>query len=129
MLRRATQIVCVLGSFAAALAAVADGESANGRAVNPVAADAKSIAAGKRLFGSHCAACHGAGGKGDGKDAADLGKDVPDLTDESAAKMSDEKLFRWISRGRKPMPGFEKKLGEQDRWHLVNYVRALSRAR
>src|SRR5437763_16848567 len=48
---------------------------------NPVAADAVSIAAGKKLFASKCAECHGDSGKGDGEMAGDYNPKPADLTD------------------------------------------------
>jgi mono/diheme cytochrome c family protein len=80
---------------------------------------------GDRVYTAHCAQCHGAGGKGDGKMAHDLGADVPDLTDGRIAHESDARLFRWISRGKRPMPGFEKDLSEPERWGVVAYLRTL----
>lgn len=91
---------------------------------NPVPGDAASLEAGKRLYAAHCADCHGSAGRGDGKNAADLGKEVPDLT-KCLSKRSDSKLFEQISRGRKPMPGFAKDLSERDRWNVINYLRSL----
>ncbi|HWE94120.1 MAG TPA: cytochrome c [Tepidisphaeraceae bacterium] len=82
-------------------------------------------AVGDRVYTAHCAQCHGAAGKGDGKMAHDLGADVPDLTDGRLAHESDARLFRWISRGKRPMPAFEKDLSEPERWGVVAYLRTL----
>jgi mono/diheme cytochrome c family protein len=82
-------------------------------------------AVGDRVYTAHCAQCHGTAGKGDGKMAHDLGADVPDLTDGRLAHESDARLFRWISRGKRPMPSFEKDLSEPERWGVVAYLRTL----
>jgi cytochrome c len=80
---------------------------------------------GGKVYAAHCVQCHGEHGKGDGKMASDLGTDVPDLTDGRLGHESDAKLFRQISRGKRPMPGFEKDLSEQERWGVVAYLRTL----
>jgi mono/diheme cytochrome c family protein len=91
---------------------------------HPAGLDA-SPPAGNKIYSAHCAQCHGEHGKGDGKMASDLGTEVPDLTDGRLGRESDQKLFRWISRGKRPMPGFEKDLSEQERWGVIEYLRTL----
>ena len=49
-------------------------------AARAAAGDDPAIAQGKQLYGEYCASCHGPGGKGDGPDAAKLGKKLNDLT-------------------------------------------------
>ena len=97
------------------------------RRENPVASDEKSIAAGKKLYAQECADCHGGSGRGDGAGARDLELDapMPDLSDPRMWKQSDGSLFFKITKGREPMPGAEE-LSEQQRWHVVNYVRTLA---
>ena len=87
---------------------------------------ASSIAEGQRLFGEHCAVCHGPRGAGDGTAAATLSRRPPDLRAEHVALHTAGDLFWWISHGRPPMPGFGGRLDSEARWHLVNYVRALA---
>jgi len=40
--------------------------------------------------------------------------------------MTDGELFWKISEGRRPMPEFKKRLTEEQRWQLVNYVRTFA---
>jgi mono/diheme cytochrome c family protein len=93
---------------------------------NPYSGDAKSVAIGRDVYAANCADCHGATGKGDGKMASDLKKKPTDLSDPDVGSLPDEGLFRQVSRAKKPMPSFEKLLSEEQRWHVVNYVRTLS---
>ena len=97
------------------------------RRANPVASDEKSIAAGKKLYVQECADCHGGAGRGDGPGARDLELDapMPDLSQAKMWKQTDGALFFKITEGREPMPGMED-LSEEQRWHLVNYVRTLA---
>jgi mono/diheme cytochrome c family protein len=96
---------------------------------NPVKSDAKSVAVGKKLYGTHCASCHGPEGKGDGKAGALL-KPVPsDLTDaEWKHGSSDGEIYTLLRNGAKNtgMRPFAGRLPPQELWHLVNYVRTLS---
>jgi mono/diheme cytochrome c family protein len=48
---------------------------------NTVEADAASLAAGKKLFASNCASCHGETGQGDGKAGATLNPKPANLVD------------------------------------------------
>ena len=43
------------------------------------------------------------------------------------AQHTDGDLFWWIARGipGTPMPAFGDSLNEEERWHLVNYIRSL----
>lgn len=95
---------------------------------NPVAANAASLAAGKKLYDAQCASCHGASGKGDGK-AGELLKPPPsDLTDaEWKHGRSDGEIFTVIRDGAKQtgMRGYGSRIATNELWNLVNYVRSL----
>ena len=96
--------------------------------VNPVKADAESIAAGKTLWFKHCQSCHGKTGKGDGPKADQLKTEVDDLTSSSAQKQPDGALFYKTLEGRDDMPSFKKKIPEVDEvWQLVNFMRSLKK--
>jgi mono/diheme cytochrome c family protein len=96
---------------------------------NPVPADAASQTRGKATFKQECAGCHGTQGKGDGEDAAKLQKKPADLTASDVAAESDGELFWKITTGRSPMPKFSKRLNDNERWDVVNYVRSLQSER
>ena len=93
---------------------------------NPVVPDEKSIATGKSLYAQQCLTCHGVLGKGDGPGTKDLPKKVRDLADARVAADTDGSLFWKITTGRTPMPVYEKLLTEDERWHVINYVKALT---
>ncbi len=40
--------------------------------------------------------------------------------------MTDGEVFYKISEGRMPMPSFKKKLSDEQRWQLVNLIRAFA---
>lgn len=102
-------------------------EKAN-KTVNPIKSSPASIADGKTLWIQHCASCHGKTGIGDGKKAAQLETPVGDFSTAAFQKQSDGALFYKVAEGRDDMPGFKKKLPEQeDMWNLVVFMRSLKK--
>jgi putative copper resistance protein D len=95
-----------------------------------VAYQALSVANGKSLYHeSGCATCHGTNGYGDGTAALELNPKPPDLTAPHADNHTAGDLFWWLSYGVKPtsaMPGYSQSLSEEERWDLINFMRALS---
>lgn len=89
-----------------------------------------SIAQGAALFPQHCAACHGAGGAGDGPRAAQLTVPPADLTAGHLLDHSDGDVYWWLSHGmpdpdgNRVMPGFAEILSDDDRWSLIDYIHA-----
>ncbi len=92
---------------------------------NPLLSDAVSLAKGSEIYLAECESCHGRGGRGDGPEARDLEARVPDLTTSGAMEEPDGALFWKLTLGRKPMPSYGKLLSNEDRWHVVNYLRTL----
>lgn len=41
--------------------------------------------------------------------------------------MTDGEIFYKISKGNQPMPQWEKKLTENERWDLVNYIKTFAK--
>lgn len=96
---------------------------------NPVKADAKSIARGKKIYEERCAICHGVSGKGDGPAGKALNPPPADFTDNVWKHgSSDGEIFMVITEGVKNtgMSSF-KDVKEEDRWHLVNYIKTFSK--
>ncbi len=91
---------------------------------------AAGIVEGARLYPEHCASCHGAEGRGDGPAAAGLRIPPADLTAGHLWMHSDGELFWWLSHGidapdgGQAMPGFAAVLSDDQRWGLIDYVRA-----
>ncbi|HEY7538640.1 MAG TPA: CopD family protein [Methylomirabilota bacterium] len=89
---------------------------------------ASAITAGAALYQASCAACHGPRGAGDGPAGRHLPRAPADLRAPHTAQHTAGDLFWWISHGiaGSGMPGFETQLDEEQRWELINYLRALS---
>lgn len=90
---------------------------------NPVAADEKSVAKGAKLFEIYCAACHGAGGKGDGTVGAKLILAPYNLAQETTRNRTDGFIWGYMTFGGAVMPAYANDLSVTERWHVVNYVR------
>jgi mono/diheme cytochrome c family protein len=80
---------------------------------------------GKIMYNQHCKSCHGAEGYGDGTKSDGLEGDLGDFSTEKFQKQTDGSLFYKTKVGRDDMPGFSKKLSDEDRWLIVNYMRTL----
>jgi mono/diheme cytochrome c family protein len=94
---------------------------------NPLTPSEANIAAARPIFSEKCANCHGDKGKGDGSEAMMYDPPPSDLTDVAKmSKLTDGEIFYQISRGRKPMPSFKKRLTEIQRWQLVLLVRSFA---
>lgn len=97
---------------------------------NPTKATPASIEAGKKLYDTQCATCHGATGKGDGKMAASLPDPKPsDMTDATWKHgPTDGEIFTLIRDGAKGtgMRGYAARMKTEDIWNVVNYLRTLS---
>ena len=113
---------------------------------SPTDFSAASIARGQTLFAQNCAVCHGPEGEGDGPAAAALRIKPADLTMPHLWEHTDGEMFWWLTHGiddpeagRREgpsggpgsgppsglaMPGFEATLPADDRWALIDYVRA-----
>jgi copper transport protein len=95
---------------------------------NPFLPDEASLKIGRQLFNTHCAACHGEQGRGNGPAAANLSIKPPDYGSGHLDIHTDGDIFYWIQNGiseGSPMPAFKDTLTDDEIWHLVNYVRRL----
>jgi putative copper export protein/mono/diheme cytochrome c family protein len=88
---------------------------------------AVSVASGAALFRAHCATCHGAGGRGDGPGGAGLPRPPADLTAPHTAQHTAGDMFWWLTHGIPAggMPPFDGVLSEDERWDVINFIRAL----
>ena len=88
-----------------------------------------SVIIGEELYTDNCASCHGAQGLGDGQAGRSLEPSPALLRQFVQMPMSGDEYLLWtISEGGErfgtDMPAFEDKLGEEDIWKIIAYMRA-----
>ena len=95
---------------------------------SPYPAATEAIDGGGRLYQSHCIACHGSNGRGDGEAGRDL-TPLPALLAYMVKRPRavDEYLLWTISEGGArfgtEMPAFKEALTEHQIWQIVSYMR------
>src|SRR5262245_3508663 len=91
---------------------------------------AASIAPGMSIYREHCAACHGPTGAGDGPAMQARGRRLEDLRSPPATRRHAGELYWLVTHGipEHGMPGFEGRLGDGERWDVINFIRALGAA-
>jgi mono/diheme cytochrome c family protein len=95
---------------------------------NPFPVTPETLAAARNDFGAHCQSCHGVNGDGKGERAERLSIAPADFGDAHAMGLrTDGELFWIITEGHKPMPAFRGTMTDEQRWHLVDYVRTFAR--
>jgi len=85
---------------------------------NPLASDRDAAAAGAKLFGQHCAQCHGEDANGSAK--------RPSLRSEHVKNATPGELQWLLTNGslRNGMPSWSR-LPEPQRWQIVSYLKTL----
>ena len=97
---------------------------------SPTGFAAASIMQGAALYPEHCARCHGAEGRDDGPDAGALPVPPANLTAAHLWEHADGELFWWLLHGMEApdgtevMPGFAGVLSDDQRWALIDAIRA-----
>jgi putative copper resistance protein D len=91
----------------------------------PLTYTAGSIAEGMAVYRAHCASCHGI----PATDRRAPGKSAADLLAPAVLRSAGD-LFWLITHGRpdRGMPAFASRLQEAQRWHVINFLRALGAA-
>jgi mono/diheme cytochrome c family protein len=102
----------------------AEGERAGRELTNPYHRDQPTLDKGKALYENYCQVCHGAEGKGDGP----IASKIPPPTAYKAERVMGflpGRIFHVITMGSNKMPSYAAQLSPDDRWLIVNYVRAV----
>jgi mono/diheme cytochrome c family protein len=98
------------------------------RLQNPVPATESAVDEGMFQYQKHCKSCHGENGDGKGDRAGQLSVKPTDFTNaREMSRLADGELFWKITHGHRPMPSFEGKLTETERWQAVDYIRSFTK--
>lgn len=95
--------------------------------VNPVPADAESLARGEVMFNRTCAICHGTTGLGAESRILEKWPALAayNLAMNPVQSYPDGYIYGMIRVGRGLMPAYGHQISHFDRWNIVNYVRQL----
>ncbi|UFS70402.1 cytochrome c [Geomonas sp. RF6] len=91
---------------------------------NPVPTSQSSVNAGRALYSINCFMCHGDAAKR-GAVGLKLNPPPPGLTPPLIQALNDTIIFGAITKGFGRMPPFQDKLSPEERWNIINYLRAL----
>jgi mono/diheme cytochrome c family protein len=96
--------------------------------VNPVAATPASIERGKKMYSVHCAVCHADDGMASPAEAPVAGRlaafGAPPFPLASVPAYEDGQIYTKIRYGLPMMPAYPQ-ISDDDRWHIVNYLRTM----
>lgn len=91
---------------------------------NPFPASTAALETASTDYAARCQNCHGPNGDGRGERAERLSIAPADFRDAHAMRLrTDGELFWIITEGHKPMPAFRGTMTDEQRWHLVDFVR------
>lgn len=98
---------------------------------NPVQPTPEVVAAGMAHYADHCAACHANDGSGETQVGLGLYPRPPDMRQSATQSLTDGELFYIIENGVRltgmPAWGTGKPEAAEETWHLVHFIRHLSR--
>ncbi len=95
---------------------------------NPSFPTEENLAFGQRKFLTYCSPCHGNFGDGDSR-LQDQFPNPPTFHSERARNFQDGMIYHIITVGQNVMPSYASQVTREERWAIVNYIRALQRAK
>jgi mono/diheme cytochrome c family protein len=96
--------------------------------VNPLPMTDSMLAEGRSEFLIFCSPCHGNFADGNSRLRGQF-PNPPTLHTEKVRDWLDGRIFHIITEGQNAMPAYALQIGTEQRWAIINYIRALQRAR
>lgn len=84
----------------------------------------ETVKNGEKIFYANCKSCHGDPGKGN---YAKLNPIPKDPASAEYQKNTDGEMFFILSNGRGLMPNFVNTLNEEQRWHVISFIRSFNK--
>lgn len=104
--------------------AVGDSLIAQQELQNPLPRTAATLARGRKVYMNTCVVCHGPEGDGHGYIVPPFPM-PPTLHSDRVRAWPDGRIFHIITRGQNLMPSYASQILPEDRWAVIDYVRAL----
>lgn len=95
---------------------------------NPTLPTKENLELGKAKYFTYCSPCHGYFADGDSRLRGQF-PNPPTLHSKRAKDFSDGMIYHIITNGQNAMPSYAAQITRDERWAIVNYVRALQRAK
>jgi len=95
---------------------------------NPLLPTKEVLKLGEKKYLSFCSPCHGNYAEGDSRLRGQF-PNPPTLHSTRAREFSDGMIYHIITHGQNVMPSYESQVTREERWAIVNYIRALQRAK
>lgn len=95
---------------------------------SPVPITLANLQRGRERYNIYCAPCHSQTGDGQGILIKKGYLPPPDFHQDRIRDFKDGYIYEVISNGVRNMPSYKHQIGVDDRWAIVNYVRALQRS-
>lgn len=94
---------------------------------NPIPVSETVLGTATGIYEENCRQCHGLSGRGDGPMSGMLKEKPADLTNPAKLSLrTDGEIFWVLTKGVDPMPPFDEKLTDEERWGLVHLMRKFS---
>lgn len=104
-----------------------DPEGAGRELKNPLPRSLEVLAAGQKIYQTHCIVCHGPKGDGNGTVVPPFPK-PPSFHSEKVKNWSEGRIYHVITVGQNLMPAYASQIDADKRWAAIHYVRALQKA-
>lgn len=95
---------------------------------NPLLPTKEVLKLGQKKFLTFCSPCHGNYADGDSRLRGQF-PNPPTLHSTRAREFSDGMIYHIITNGQNVMPSYASQVTREERWAIVNYIRALQRAK
>ena len=102
-------------------------EEAGKNLIDPLLPTKDVLDRGQEKFLTYCSPCHGNFGRGDSRLQGQF-PNPPTLLSEKLRSWPDGSIYHVITEGQNVMPSYASQISRDDRWAIIQYIRALQRA-